>query len=178
MALETATYPAQLVTTNPTASDPLSQADDHIRMLKTVVQNAAAGPAFAAYQSVLQSIASGTSQTKVQLQTEEFDTAAAFDSATNFRFTPLVAGYYQVNWSVGFVSPVSSLTTSLYKNGGRAKDGNLASTGTISGGSALVSMNGTTDFLEIFVSQSSGSAVNTSAASNQTYFQAHLARLA
>lgn len=39
MALETGTYISDLVTTNPTAGDPVSQADDHIRLLKTVLQN-------------------------------------------------------------------------------------------------------------------------------------------
>jgi len=39
MGLETGTYISDLVTTNPTASDALSQADDHLRLLKTAVQN-------------------------------------------------------------------------------------------------------------------------------------------
>jgi hypothetical protein len=38
MALETATYISDLVSTNPTASDPLAQGDDHIRMLKAVLK--------------------------------------------------------------------------------------------------------------------------------------------
>lgn len=38
MGLEAATYPSQLVVTNPTAGDPKSQGDDHIRLLKTVLQ--------------------------------------------------------------------------------------------------------------------------------------------
>jgi hypothetical protein len=38
--------------------------------------------------------------TKVQINTEEFDTNSNFDSTTNYRFTPTVAGYYQVNGSV------------------------------------------------------------------------------
>lgn len=38
MALETASYISQLVATNPTASDPKSQGDNHLRMVKTVLQ--------------------------------------------------------------------------------------------------------------------------------------------
>lgn len=37
MGLEAATYPSQLVVTNPTAGDPKSQGDDHIRLLKAVL---------------------------------------------------------------------------------------------------------------------------------------------
>lgn len=39
MALESASYISQLVNTNPTGADPKGQGDDHIRMLKRVLQN-------------------------------------------------------------------------------------------------------------------------------------------
>jgi hypothetical protein len=39
MGLETATYISQLVDTNPTASDPVSQGDDHLRLVKSVLQS-------------------------------------------------------------------------------------------------------------------------------------------
>jgi len=38
MGLETATYISQLTATNPTASDPVSQGDDHLRLIKSVLQ--------------------------------------------------------------------------------------------------------------------------------------------
>ena len=38
MGLETATYISQLVDTNPTSSDPVSQGDDHLRLIKEVLQ--------------------------------------------------------------------------------------------------------------------------------------------
>lgn len=43
MALETASYVGGLVGTNPTATDPKSQGDDHLRLVKTVLQNTFAG---------------------------------------------------------------------------------------------------------------------------------------
>ena len=49
-------------------------------------------PAFSAYRSTSQSISNAT-WSKVQFQTEEFDTAGYYDNATNYRFTPLIAGY-------------------------------------------------------------------------------------
>ena len=39
MAKETATYIGQLVPSNPVATDGLAQADDHIRMIKSTIQN-------------------------------------------------------------------------------------------------------------------------------------------
>jgi hypothetical protein len=38
MALETGTYISDLVATNPTSGDPLSQSDDHLRLLKSTIQ--------------------------------------------------------------------------------------------------------------------------------------------
>jgi hypothetical protein len=43
MPLETATYVANLDATNPTSTDPKSQGDDHLRMIKSVLQNSFAG---------------------------------------------------------------------------------------------------------------------------------------
>lgn len=38
MGLETGTKPSELVTTNPTSSDGISQGDDHLRLIKVVLQ--------------------------------------------------------------------------------------------------------------------------------------------
>ena len=46
--------------------------------------------------STAQTIASSTF-TKVAMSVEQFDSANAFDSTTNYRFTAPIAGYYQVN---------------------------------------------------------------------------------
>jgi len=43
MPLETATYIANLNAANPTSTDPKSQGDDHLRMIKSVLQNSFAG---------------------------------------------------------------------------------------------------------------------------------------
>jgi len=39
MALESADWVTQLVSTNPVVGDPVGQGDDHLRMLKTVLKN-------------------------------------------------------------------------------------------------------------------------------------------
>jgi len=61
---------------------------------------AGTGPAFSAYQSSGQTISSTSTWTKINFQTEEFDTNNNFDSTTNYRFTPQIAGYYQVNATI------------------------------------------------------------------------------
>jgi len=132
------------------------------------------GPAFSAYQSSAQSVSSST-WTKVQFQTEEFDTNSNFDNATNYRFTPTVSGYYQVN--LGVQGSASDITvTSIYKNGVTAKEGNWIPTQVRSIASALIYMNGSTDYIEGYVYKSGTS--NLSAVSSGTYFQASMVRAA
>ena len=43
MGLETGTYISELVSANPTATDPISQGDDHLRLIKTVLKNQFSG---------------------------------------------------------------------------------------------------------------------------------------
>jgi hypothetical protein len=116
----------------------------------------AAGPAFSVYRGSggQQSV---TSQvfTKVQLNTENFDTANCFDSTTNYRFTPNVAGYYQINGSLYFTgtSTVRGIVA-LYKNGAELTFGNYMGSFNDTQGVAVVStlvyMNGSTDYLELY----------------------------
>ena len=144
---------------------------------------AGTGPAFSAYQSSAQSLASG-SLVKLNFQTKEFDTANAYDNVTNFRFQPLVAGYYQVNGAVNiaYSAAVYNAFCSIYKNGTQFKTGSIGAgaSGVQAGGavSALVFLNGSTDYVEIYGYHSAGSAQNTSNTAQNTYFQASLVRAA
>ena len=114
------------------------------------------GPAFSAYNNANQTISNST-DTKVILNTEEFDTASAFDSATNYRFTPAVAGYYQLN---GIVRPVSSTNLvsaylSFFKNGavlvrGTEFYGSISSNNIQIQANYLIYLNGSTDYVELY----------------------------
>ena len=114
------------------------------------------GPAFSAYRGVAQTITTATF-TKVQLSSEEFDTNSNFDSTTNYRFTPTVAGYYQVNATINAVSTLTLTRTILafQKNGvqySRGIDIAFAS-GTnpvYLSMSDLIYFNGSTDYLELY----------------------------
>jgi hypothetical protein len=109
------------------------------------------GPAFFAYKnSGNQSITSATA-TKATFDTELFDTNSNFASS---RFTPTVAGYYQINANVSTSTSgsVSRVIVTLYKNGAEyTYFQDLLITSYRYGGSTLVYLNGTTDYVEVYV---------------------------
>lgn len=112
------------------------------------------GPAFSAYQSSgSSSITSGTI-TKVPLNTEYFDTNNNFDSTTNYRFTPTVAGYYQINATVRITgSSITAGSVFLYKNGSQYLHSILpidAASQTIGSISSVIYLNGSTDYVEVY----------------------------
>jgi len=122
-----------------------------------IVQGATAAPAFSARNSTNQSLTNNTS-TKVALQTEEFDTNNNFDSTTNYRFTPTVAGYYQINGQVKIEnnSNAGTLVCTIFKNGVDYKEAqNTVRSGsnTSAGVSSIVYFNGSTDYVELYVNQ-------------------------
>jgi hypothetical protein len=136
----------------------------------------AGGPAFSAYLSTAQTLTGGVT-TKVTCQTEEFDTNSNYDNATNYRFTPTVAGYYQVNGSVRANSAYTTGIVHIYKNGSIFKTGNvIQSDGAQFIVSALVYFNGSTDYVELYVMFVTGQ--NLSAQLYDTYFQASMVRSA
>jgi hypothetical protein len=152
-------------------------ASQNVTLAKGLTVGASAAPAFSAYQSSAQTISSST---KIQFQTEDFDTANCFDSATNYRFTPNVAGYYQVIGSVQGGSSNAYIQPFIYKNGSSVKSGSfvgVASAFHTAQISYLVYMNGSTDYVELWASQSVSQSLTLGAA-NGTYFQAFLARSA
>jgi hypothetical protein len=153
-------------------------ADANVTQAKLAAGVAGNGPAFSAYKSSNQSITSNTF-TKVTFDTEEFDTNSNFASST---FTPTVAGYYQVNAAVDLYPSSGTATRTvirLYKNANNFKTGNevqISNTTEMSCVvSALISMNGTTDYLEIYALQT-GTTPNILGSQSTTYFQACLVR--
>jgi hypothetical protein len=73
-------------------------------------------PAFSAYGTAGQSIANGV-WTKIAYNTKLFDTNTNYDNATNYRFTPTVSGYYQINANLFTSSSAAGLAfIAIYKN--------------------------------------------------------------
>ena len=52
----------------------------------------------------MQQSINATTYTKIQFNTEVYDTDGEFDNATNYRFTASVAGYYSVKTVMGLAS--------------------------------------------------------------------------
>jgi hypothetical protein len=134
------------------------------------------GPAFSAYLSATQSFTANVA-TKIQFNVEEFDTANCYDNTTNYRFTPNVAGYYQVSGAFTNATILAQVALTVLKNGITYKrlyngvGGGNTSTGA---GSCLVYLNGTTDYIELYGLTTSTQNAFTDASS--TYFQATMVR--
>jgi len=111
--------------------------------------------AFSALFSTDQSF-SINSWTKIQYNTEDFDTNSNYDNSTNYRFTPTVAGYYQVNANIriNFSGSAGDGTyLALYKNGSAWNVTSRINVTSLWGSlslSSLVYLNGSTDYIEMY----------------------------
>lgn len=140
-------------------------------------------PLFSAYanNTELQTFTSGTAQ-KVKFQVEDHDSAGCYDTTIS-RFTPNVAGYYQINSEIrfdGIMGTGDELLVAIYKNGIEHKRGYNSSG--VSPNSAnkwfamqvgsMVYANGTTDYFEVWAQHgNSGNITITGVnAPNITYF--------
>ena len=158
----------------------LTLPDNTGTIITTASTFAGTGPAFSAYLSGSQSISTGT-PTKVALNTETFDTANCFDNTTNYRFTPNVAGYYQVNAMIAANgSSITAIVTDIRKNGSTYRVNVLqasVSPTTCLSLSDLIYMNGSTDYLELY-GQVNATSPNFGGTSVYTFMSAYLARSA
>ena len=139
------------------------------------------GPAFSAFQNATQTIANVTN-VKIQFQAEEFDTANCFDPTTNFRFTPNVAGYYQLNACVSFAGALVTSSGNFimfWKNGSEIKRGVQSTLNTVGHTvSSVIFLNGSTDFVEVYFFQATGASQSTNSGASITWFNGALIRSA
>lgn len=139
------------------------------------------GPMFRAYLTASQTIPN-TTFTKIIYNAESFDTDNCFNTTLG-RFIPNKAGYYVINWKGDAHSTSSigagSTTTNLYKNG------TIISSGTYGGpapadckstGSDIVYMNGTTDYLEVYVYISGTGTLTVVGADGESRFSGYYLR--
>ena len=129
---------------------------------------------FRAYQSTSQTFANSSNDT-INFQTKDFDPNNWFDTSTN-RFTPTLAGYYQVTASIRWDTDVDWDICDLYifKNGtseiscsdAHQRYDNLVATG-------IIYLNGSTDYLYCSALQVSGSNKSLRNYRQETFFCAH-----
>ena len=115
-------------------------------------------PAFEAYLSSDQNVADATN-VKFNANTEVFDTDNCYDNSTNYRFTPTVAGKYLVYADLRISNSTGSQLyqayTYIYKNGSNYASSEHDPQDTRSTTQnlpiqAVVDMNGSSDYVEIF----------------------------
>jgi len=134
------------------------------------------GPAFRAYAGTATTVPTNT-PTKLSFNTENFDTNNNF---ANSRFTPTVAGYYQINASAGIANPwAANATAQIYKNGAQHSVGfQIVGTTAIVAVSDVVYCNGTTDYVEIYGVHVAGGDRTFVASQTDTFFSGCLVRAA
>lgn len=117
-----------------------------------------AQPSFFAYASTSQLNITSATFVKVACNTEEWDTNSNYNTTT-YRFTPTIAGYYQVNGAIRFTpgsgtTGYTGLTATVYKNGTEYRRSNELLTSEANYLQAVISlivpMNGTTDYIELY----------------------------
>lgn len=129
---------------------------------------------FNAYASSAQSI-NNTTFTKIQLDAESEDVSGWFDSTTNYRYTPTVAGTYLFVGAlqINLIADQAWMIASIFKNGA---ENARYSTNYASGTSnmtvpvtAFIAMNGTTDYVELYGYHGHGSSRSVQTGSAFTY---------
>ena len=140
------------------------------------------GPLFNCGASSTFSVSNST-DTKIPINTKTYDTANCFDT-TNYRFTPNVAGYYQVQGAV-FISPpnnTSGFILSIFKNGALFQQVHRENFqnyfNQLAQGGTIVYLNGTTDYVELYIWQNGGSTLTFGSSAYVTWFSGSMVRAA
>lgn len=140
------------------------------------------GPVFSAYRNTNQTGLTSTIWTKVQLNAESFDSDSMFDAATNHRFQPTIAGYYQINGAAIFASngSVTACGVAIYKNGSVASPPSYSPMTGIGAMavSTLVYLNGSTDYVELYGYIASSGTLSFAGGADATAMSGHLVKAA
>jgi hypothetical protein len=116
---------------------------------------------------------SANTYTKFGFNTEVYDTKNEYDNSTNYRFTPVVAGYYLITSQLTADGTLTNMGVYVYKNGTRFYDGNnnhSSSYYNSTNVSVALYLNGSTDYIEIYAQSSAGGSIQGGAAPNVSWF--------
>jgi hypothetical protein len=162
---------------------------DTTNIIGTLQNNGAAvggtnTPAFHAYHSGTEQTVSDNTLTKIEMNSESYDSDNCYDNSSNYRFTPNVAGKYFVYSNVRAnegVDDLYKLQNQINKNGsiiahigqtsfdvrnGKGTDAGIYSSG-------IVDMNGSSDYLEVFAQIDSVSGSDSAVKNSGTFFGAY-----
>jgi len=132
-------------------------------------------PSFSVHKNAVNQSITSAVLTKVTWSTELFDTNANFDSTTNNRFTPTIAGKYLISATLNFTAAGNGgYEALLYKNGvvlhiGRTNEagGSNDINATVT---AVVDANGSTDYFEIYTYHNGGAGISVYGVAKYTFF--------
>ena len=151
---------AQLSATGTKSSSTFLRGDNSFASISTTPN----APMFLAYLSSDTAV-TNNARTKIQANTEVFDTAGNYDNSTNFRFTPTTAGKYYVFGQVEVyatnLSNCQWVLTEIRKNGTSSSSTTNSYQGYTDhrdnygdGGNAyaggIFDMNGSSDYIELY----------------------------
>jgi hypothetical protein len=147
-----------------------------VSQAKLATNVAGTGPVFRAYAGTTTTAANLT-PTKITFDTEDYDTNSNFSTS---RFTPTVAGYYQINAGAEIASPyATNPSLQIYKNGSSHTVGYvIVGTAAFVSVSDIVYCNGSSDYIEIFASHVTGGNITINASQTATFFSGCLVRAA
>ena len=125
-------------------------------------------PAFESSLGSNQSV-SDSSWTKIQFGNETFDSNSCYDNSTNYRFTPTIAGKYFIHAKAVVYSDnnetLNGLALAVYKNGSSfladdSTNGSHQPTRASLSKYGTLDLNGSTDYVEIYVYIDNGNTGN------------------
>jgi len=130
-------------------------------------------PLVAVRSNTEQTISTGT-DTKVQLDTEMIDTNNTFDSSTNYRWSPGVAGKYYMTGtvSINIASAGKYLQAKIYKNGSMASHQQATAEGTNATYTVTVDFlddNDGNDYYELYIRHNTGGNSSTNVHAEALY---------
>ncbi len=132
-------------------------------------------PAFQAEFTSSQSVSSA-SATKIQFNSEIYDTDDCYDNSSNYRFTPTESGKYLVYayFAWDSTSDFDDASIQIYKNGSSValsiSRNEFYETQLVT---KVVEFNGTSDYIEIYGYQASGGSVSPRTSANTNGFGAY-----
>jgi len=151
---------------------------DNFNFTGTLQQNGAGiggdnKPSFSAYMGSAQTISTGT-HTKLQFQTESYDTDGTFDHSSNYRWTPGAVGKFFVVAYARIQASTDEVWIQLRKNGSTFMT--MADTRPnaewLTGGGRILNHTNSSDYYEIWAYQSSGGNITSGSGIENSEFSA------
>lgn len=126
------------------------------------------------YRTTDQAVNNNT-YTKIQFDAETEDESASYDNSTNHRFQPKISGRFKVeaNSEILSITDGSNFELCIYKNGSLfSKEIKIVGgSGTIGGGISDELRLTTSDYIEIYIFQNSGTTKNLAGGSTKTFLR-------